>query len=464
MIYKKTKYLKVWMALTAIVLSISLSSCSLLPLESLFAEETVSGASVNFDSMAVQNESSANTTASTEKTEPSEESSAEENEKETDSVQQIIQNNTVTIVGGQTNVAYAAASGLRSAVSVYCFYTQTTGGNSFWTPTPTTKTYYSAGSGVIYTLEEGGSAFVVTNFHVVYDGSSDSADGISEEIYLYLYGMESDKYAIPATFVGGSAKYDLAVLRVEQSEILKAAMASGSAIAATVGDSDSLMPGQTSIAIGNPASEDLEGLSVTCGVISVDSEYIVMNAVDNSGEAEFRVIRIDTPVNPGNSGGGLYNDKGELIGIVNAKTVITNVESIGYAIPSNVVRAVADNIIDHCYGKDCKRVMRGTLGISVAVTGLSTYYDSDLGVLRCCEEISVYEVTAGGLGAEILQAGDLILSITVGNRTVEVTRQHHLIDAMLDARIGAEISLKILRNGETLTVSTVITEASMTAA
>lgn len=371
--------------------------------------------------------------------------------------------NTITIEGTLNNGAYAAASGLRSAVSIYCAFETTYGGNTPWNPYPTTQTYYSTGSGVLYRLEEDGSAFLLTNYHVVYDSASNTDNHISDSIYVYLYGLEKEAYAIPAVFVGGSANYDIAILRVEKSEVLKKAIASGAAAAVTVGDSDKVVPGQTTIAIGNPSSTDLGGLSVTQGIVSVDSEYITMTASDNSGEVSFRVIRTDTPVNAGNSGGGLYNDRGELVGIVNAKITTSSIENIGYAIPSNVARAIADNIIDYCYGTDCTTVMRALLGITVTSTAASTSYDSETGLLVRSEEISVYEVSAGGLGETVLQENDIIKSITIGEKTVPVTRQYHLIDAMLDVRVGEEISLQILRDGTEMTVSVTVTEDTLAA-
>ena len=376
---------------------------------------------------------------------------------------QNITNNEVYIEGVNGNVAYATALGLRSAVSVYCTFETTYGGNNPWNPRPSTQTYYSAGSGVIYRLEEDGSAFIVTNHHVVYDGDSDSQNHISQKIYVYLYGLESEEYAIPATYVGGSANYDIAVLRVDESEVLKNAMESGAAAAVTVGNSDNVAPGQTTIAIGNPSSTGLRGISVTKGIVSVDSEHITMTASDNSGQVSFRVIRTDAPVNSGNSGGGMFNEKGELIGIVNAKISSTDIESIGYAIPSNVVRAVADNIIDYCYEKDCESVMRGLLGITVITSSLSTAYDSQTGTFICNEEVMVYEVSTGGLGESILKENDIVKAVTIGDKTIEVTRQYHLIDSMLDVREGDAVSLLIVRNGTEMTVSITITKDCLTA-
>lgn len=390
------------------------------------------------------------------------ESSAETNNTEESTNQ--ITNNTIQIDGTNNSIAYATASGLRSAVSIYCTFETTYGGTNPWNPTPSTQSYYTAGSGIIYRLEADGSAFIVTNHHVVYDSSSNTDNHISDKIYVYLYGLEDEAYAISAAYVGGSANYDIAVLRIDRSEILKEAIETGAAASVTVANSDRLTPGTTAIAIGNPSASDtdLGGISVTKGIVSVDSEYITMTASDNSGQVQFRVIRIDAPVNSGNSGGGLFNDEGELIGIVNAKISSSSVENIGYAIPSNVVRAIADNIIDYCYGKDCESVMRGILGITIEKSAFSTAYDTETGLFARYEEISVHEVTTGGLGESILKAGDVIKSITIGDKAVTVTRQHHLIDAMLDVRVGDTVSIVIVRDGTEQTVSAIITEDCLT--
>ena len=173
--------------------------------------------------------------------------------------------------------------------------------------------------------------------------------------------------------------------------------------------------------------------------------------------------RTDTAVNSGNSGGGFFNTEGELIGVINAKIINSQVENIGYAIPSSVARAIADNIIDYCYGKDCKTVMRGLLGITVIVDEMYTYYDTEEAMLVRCETIKVQDVTSGGLGSGILQSGDIIKSVTIGGDKIEITRQHHLIDAMLDVRVGDTVSMEIVRGGENKTVSTVITQDCLAA-
>ena len=174
-------------------------------------------------------------------------------------------------------------------------------------------------------------------------------------------------------------------------------------------------------------------------------------------------MRVDTAINSGNSGGGLYNDEGNLIGIVNAKIVYDGVENIGYAIPSNVAVSIAENIIDYCYGTDTERVQRALLGITVSTSDSKLVYDSITGLITIEETVSVYEVSSGSLADGILQADDILVSATVGGNTTDITRQYHIIDMMLDVRVGDVVTLKILRAGEQKTVSITITEGCLTA-
>lgn len=371
-------------------------------------------------------------------------------------------NNYIEILGDEGNVSFAASKGLRSAVSVYCSFTATSSGSWPWNPYPTEQTYYSAGSGVIYDLDKNGNAFVITNYHVVYDADCNTENHISDKIFIYLFGKESEKYAIEASYIGGSPNYDIAILRVEESEILAQAFASGAAAPISIASSDEISAGDVAIAIGNPSASDVSGISVTKGIISVDSEYITMTGADERSEVTYRVIRVDTPINSGNSGGGLFNSNGELIGIVNAKISSSNIENIGYAIPSSIVRAVADNIIDYCYLENNSSVMRCILGITIQASGLDTYYDSESGVLKKVEQISVAEVSSNSLAENKLKAGDVVKSITIGEKTVAITRQHHLIDTMLDARVGDEIVFTVLRNNEEITISITVNENCLT--
>ncbi|MBR5263468.1 MAG: trypsin-like peptidase domain-containing protein [Clostridia bacterium] len=362
------------------------------------------------------------------------------------------------ITGDGDSISVAASKGLRSAVSIVCNFKATVqqGG---WRPgygSTTTKEYSSAGSGVIYRLDkEAGDAFIITNYHVVYDAGSNTENGISDDISVYLYGSATEENAIRATYVGGSLYYDIAVLYVEDSELLRASDACEIRIA----DSDKIAVGEHAIAIGNAQGY---GISVSAGIVSVDSEYITMTAADGRTEVSFRVMRVDTAVNSGNSGGGMFDGKGNLIGIVNAKIVDDGVENIGYAIPSNVAIAIAENIIHYCHGTDVERVQRALLGITVNATDSKAVYDGETGCVTICETVSVYEVGEGTLAHGVLQKGDVILSATLRGESIEVTRQYHIIDMMLDVRAGDVVTLSLLRDDEPLTVEITITEECLT--
>lgn len=368
------------------------------------------------------------------------------------------QDGSVLIDSAPDAIALAAAKGLRSSVSIVCKF-QATVYQGGWFPgygNTTTKEYTSAGSGVIYQLDRAaGDAFIITNYHVVYDSSSNTENGISQDISVFLYGSEMEAKAIKATYVGGSLYYDIAVLRIEDSEVLSAS----DACQVEIYDSDKVVVGTSALAIGNAQGY---GISASLGIVSVDSEYISMTSADGKTEVSFRVLRVDTAVNSGNSGGGLYDGKGNLIGIVNAKIVDDGVENIGYAIPSNVAVSIADNIIDYCYGTENERVQRAMLGITVSTADARAVYDAQTGLLSVQETVSVHEVSKGSLADGVLQSGDVLISATINGQTAAITRQYHIIDMMLDVRVGDTVSFRILRDGQDVSAELTITEDCLT--
>lgn len=354
----------------------------------------------------------------------------------------------VDIAGNSDDVSYAVAKGLRSAVSIQCTHT-------VYNKYGLASTSSSAGSGVIYKLDkETNSAFIITNFHVVYNENSSSSNGIAKEINVFLYGSEYADMSIPATYVGGSNNYDIAVLRVDNCDLLDTNVL----LDATFADSNKTYAGQSAIAIGNP---DGAGISASYGIVSVYSEHITLNI---GGSVSLRVMRIDTPVNSGNSGGGLYNENGELIGIVNAKTSDDSLENIGYAIPSNIVKAVADNIIDHCYGTNLERVQRALLNITVGISDSSAYLTED-GHVMVKETVYVSEVNRGGIAYGKLQKNDVLISAELNGKKIDITQQHQIIDFLLNARVGDTLYITVereTRNGvENITVEIPITQSAI---
>ncbi len=342
----------------------------------------------------------------------------------------------------RTDLEAAVARGLRSAVSVISTFKKTADGAE----------YHTAGAGVIYRLNKtAGSAFIITNHHVVYDQNAYTTDGISHDITVYLYGAEYNDYAMSATYVGGSAYYDIAVLYVSSSDLLR----SDACMAIEWAEADDITLGQTAIAIGNAEGD---GLSVTSGIVCVDSEQITMPGDDFTT----RVMRVDTPINHGNSGGGLFNIDGELIGIVNAKTIAEDVDNIGYAIPTSVVRPVVENILDYCYEQENTSVMRPLLGVTITTADTKAVYFADIDRVQIVETIVVHEVSETSVVYGMLQPDDIYVSIAIGDRVLPVTRQYHIIDFMLHARLGDTVTLVILREGVEHTYTFTVTQSMIT--
>lgn len=366
---------------------------------------------------------------------------------------------TYNISGVDSDIVSAANTGLQSIVSVYCSFTKTSSYGGWFSPSSSREeTYTSAGAGVIFSLEDDGSAFIVTNYHVVYSSDSNNSDKISSDISVFLYGSENTSGAIAATYVGGSLNYDIAVLRVDDSSVLKEAIERGTVAAVSLGDSDSVSAGQTCIAIGNP---EANGISVTQGIISVDSEYISLTAADEQTTISIRVMRTDTGVNSGNSGGGLFDAEGKLLGIVNAKMNTSTAENIAYAIPSSLVASLAQNIIDNCYNQTNSSVLRPMLGVEVEVTEAYTVVNEQTGLLTKCETVKIATVTSDGIANGKLQVGDIVQSITVGGQTKQVTRSYMLSETLLNARVGDTVTIVVLRDGVETTVEIEITSAAI---
>ena len=338
-----------------------------------------------------------------------------------------------------------------SVVSVYSTFEI-----SYGYPSYSTESSVARGSGVIYKLNrENGNAYIITNYHVVYSTGTTSSDGISKDIRLFLYGQEADQYAIPATYVGGSMTQDIAVLKVEGSEVLKRSQA----LPATLADSDNVSVLDTVFAIGNP--EGL-GISATNGIISVESEPLAMIGADGKTSIQPRVMRISAAVNDGNSGGGLFNTKGELIGIVNAKRNGSYIDNIAYAIPSNVATRLADNIILYCNGSTDTVAKKAMIGIVMQANVMGVVIDSESGKVIRAEIVEIKEISSTCKTPESFAIGDKINSITLDGVTKTVTRIHHVVDFMLLARVGSVVTLNITRGAETFDVTITVTEDMFT--
>ncbi len=265
------------------------------------------------------------------------------------------------------------------------------------------------GSGVIYTS----NGYIITNHHVV-AGATD------------ITVTTSDRKVFPASLVGEDPKSDLAVLRIEGKNLPFLKLA----------DSDDVEPGAWVLAVGNPF-----GLTstVTAGIISARGRSI--NLLSDLDAIE-SFLQTDAAVNPGNSGGALVNANGKLAGINTAIASQTGkFQGYSFAIPSNLVQRVADDII--AYGS----YRRAFLGVEI-----STFTSSDqqrLGLKNRTEGVVIDAIFEDGSAAAAgLRIDDLI--IRVGKRTIRDLPE--LTEFIGRARVGETLKFRVVRNGSEIEV------------
>ena len=272
-----------------------------------------------------------------------------------------------------------------------------------------------AGSGVIISSD----GYILTCAHVV-SGASNITVSIGDKDY-------------PATLVGEDTTSDIAVVKVDATGLTPA----------TVGNSDSLKVGESVMAVGNPLGE--LGGTVTSGIVSALNRSVSIQG--SSSVNTMSLIQMDASVSPGNSGGGLFNMNGELVGIVNAKSSDSDAEGLGFAIPVNDAVKVAQELLENGYVTG-----RPYLGISYyAVTDAQTA--AQLGVNAY--GVYIVEVVKGGPADKAgLQAGDRIVSVDGS----EVATQSDLGTLMQNHKAGDTIEITVARGGQMQTVNVTLGE------
>ena len=272
-----------------------------------------------------------------------------------------------------------------------------------------------AGSGVIISSD----GYILTCDHVV-NGASNITVTIGDQDYA-------------ATIVGEDSTSDIAVIKIDATGLTPA----------TIGDSDSLAVGENVLAVGNPLGE--LGGTVTSGIVSALNRSVTIQG--NSSTNTMSLIQMDASVSPGNSGGGLFNMNGELVGVVNAKSSSSDAEGLGFAIPINDAIKVAQDLLENGYVTG-----RPYMGITyLAVTDAQTA--AQLGVNAY--GVYVVDVVQGGPADRAgLQAGDRIVSIDGS----EVAQKTDLGTIIQNHSAGDTLSITVARSGQMQTVSLTLGE------
>ena len=319
-------------------------------------------------------------------------------------------NNKVSNTNGNTNVTVneveytniqksdytkAIEKAINTVVEVRCEVEQVSQGYFFFNGGRSKAS--SAGSGVIFSSD----GYIVTNEHVI--------SGLTDESTLEVKLYTGETYK--AQVIGYDSRTDLAVLKIDADNLPYTSFV----------DTKDLMIGQDVIAIGNPL-----GLGISCsnGIISALEKEIYVNNV------YMTVMQTNAAVNNGNSGGGLFDINGDLVGIVNAKKISasSNVEGINYAIPANTVVRIIDELIENGYVKD-----RAALGVKVYTPSA---YLSTNGAL-------ISEVMEGSSAEKAgLKANDLIVKIDDD----EITSYADLSKALDSHFVGDTVVITVIRD------------------
>ena len=269
-----------------------------------------------------------------------------------------------------------------------------------------------AGSGVI--MSEDG--YIITNNHVVSGASN---------VTVTL----QDGSTHPATVVGADSQSDIAVVKIDATGLTPAVM----------GDSDKLAVGETVLAVGNPLGE-LSG-TVTNGIVSALNREVTVN------NQKMTLIQTNASISPGNSGGGLFNAEGDLIGIVNAKSVSDNAEGLGFAIPVNTAIQVATDLIQNGYVSG-----RPVMGVTVV-----TISDAQTAAQYGVSSYGVYvaEVTENGPAAQAgVQKGDRIVSVD----DTLIESNNDLTDLISSHAVGDTLNVQLSRDRQLMNVQVTLGE------
>ena len=266
-----------------------------------------------------------------------------------------------------------------------------------------------AGSGVI--ISENG--YILTNAHVITNDSDKAADSIAVRL--------TDGSVYDATVVGFDVESDIALIKIDASGLTPAVL----------GSSDSVILGEEVIAVGNPLGT--LGGTVTNGIISSTERVITINGDDMT------VLQTNAEISPGNSGGGLFNMNGELIGIVNAKAKADGVEGIGFAIPVDNAMSIVEQLMEYGY-------VRGKVYLGVDFEDVDSSYSYFF--YNITPGVYVSAVTSG-YNDDVLKSGDRVISV---NDTA-VSTYAEIKSIINSSSVGDTLVFQVERNGKVMTVN-----------
>ena len=280
-----------------------------------------------------------------------------------------------------------------------------------------------AGSGVILT-EDG---YIVTNAHVILDSAQQN---VADTVTVRLTDGTEYKAEVKAY----DTDEDIAIIKIDADKLT----------AVKCGDSDKLVVGEELLIVGNPLGE--LGGTVTNGIVSATEREIQVGGV------AMRLIQTNAAVNPGNSGGGMFNMNGQLVGIVNAKSSGMGIEGIGFAIPVNQALNVSEQLLTKGYVSG-----KPMIGVSLEDVSDSTgSYGFFFGGSRPSSvKAGVYvRSLVEGMNDKVLKEGDRIIAVN-GD---EITTSDDLKAVVSKSAIGDKLTLQLYRDNKLMEVEITVFE------
>lgn len=268
-----------------------------------------------------------------------------------------------------------------------------------------------AGSGVIVKSD----GYIATNYHVV-EGAN------KVEVTLH----NGDVYN--ATVVGTDSSNDIAVVKIDAKDLTTA----------TIGDSSKVAVGDLAVAIGNPLGQ--LGGTATSGIISALDRTLTIEGTT------LTLLQTDAAINGGNSGGGLFNGSGELIGIVESKASAVGVEGLAFALPINSVSEIINDMIEN--GGSTQGASSSTPAVGIVISEVSEenaqYYGLDSAGVYIAQVTGTNALKAG------FQEQDRIVSID----GTEISSSSEFISLVRKHKVGDTVSIVVSRNGQEMEIKT----------
>lgn len=295
-----------------------------------------------------------------------------------------------------------------------------------------------AGSAVIYDIDENGDVYLVTNYHMAFNAPASPECGYYR---IEFYGQDSFYYLV-GEYVGGTSTYDLAVIKIPAAKIQENSWVEDMNLKEVSLNTDVINTGTPVVAIGNTNGK---GINISVGIVDDESRMVDFEVAGVT--MKHRVITHDAYITHGNSGGGLFDYNGNLVGITNGGE--TDDDRVNYAISSDIVEKVANKLIAN-HKLDSTQTKLQVCNLQIANFTYDTFSKNNpqTGVVEVTNKFKVLTIAETSAFNNKLQVDDVYISVSVNGRVIELKRDYMFDELMLTLEVGDVLKFKVQRIGE----------------